>query len=225
MNNTVADNHNNGIYLGDSSGNAIYLNKVSNNNYGISITGSGASNTVYMNAIEDNAGANGLANGLWNNWNSSIPITYGFGGKQYSGYLGNYWGNLNGTDANNDGILDSPFMLAQNSGDHSPLVEAPLDRPLANFTSDSTSGIAPLPIQFTDQSQDYTVSWHWDFGDGNVSDMIDPPHIYSKPGKYTVSLTVKNLHGQDTMIKSNYIVASLTAPRLQRRPLRHILPR
>ncbi len=212
MNNTVTGNHNNGIYLGDSVGNTLYLNTVTNNNYGISITGQSASNVVYMNDIEANAGANGLANALWNNWNSSIPITYGYGGKQFSNYLGNYWGNLQGSDANNDGILDSSVMLAANSGDHDPLVEVPLDRPLANFTSDSTSGIAPLPIQFTDQSKDYTVSWHWDFGDGSVSDMIDPPHIYTKPGNYTVSLTVKNLHGEDTMIKSNYIVASLTVP-------------
>lgn len=211
MNNTIAGNHNNGIYLGDSNGNALYLNKVTNNNYGISVTGSSASNVIYMNALEDNSGANGLANGLWNNWNSSIPITYGYGGRQYSNYLGNYWGNLKGSDNNNDGIMDSSIMLAENSGDHNPLVEAPLDRPLADFTSDSTSGIAPLPIQFTDRSKDYTVSWHWDFGDGSVSDMLNPPHVYAKPGQYTVSLTVKNLHGQDTMIKSNYIVVSLTS--------------
>jgi parallel beta-helix repeat protein len=211
MNNTVIDSRNVGIYLADSSGNAIYLNEVAGNQYGIAITGSSASNTVYMNDLRDNAGANGLANGLYNCWNSSTPITYGYGGKQFSKCLGNHWGGLRGTDADGDGAFDTSVMLAENNGDYCPLVEAPLDRPLADFTSDSTSGTAPLPVQFTDNSSGYVVSWRWDFGDGATSDMQSPPHIYRDVGSYTVSLAVTNMHGEDTLIRSNYIVAG-TAP-------------
>jgi parallel beta-helix repeat protein len=210
MNNTVTGSQNVGIYLADSSGNALYLNKVSGNQYGIVLTGSSASNTVYMNTLKDNAGANGMSNGLFNRWNSTIPVTYGYGGRQFSKCLGNYWGDLRSYDDDNDGILDTSVMLAENNGDYNPLVEAPPDRPMANFTSDSTSGTAPLPVQFNDNSRGYPVSWHWDFGDGGTSDLQSPPHMYNNVGSYTVSLAVRNVHGEDTLIRSNYIVVGTT---------------
>jgi parallel beta-helix repeat protein len=206
-NNTVTGNRNAGIHVSDSNGCAIYLNYVTGNQYGISLTGTSASNTVYMNALKDNAGANGLGNGIWNHWNSSMTLSYGYGGRQFSGYLGNYWGNLGGTDANGDGVLDTEVMLAENNGDHAPLVEPVPERPAANFTSDGTSGIAPLPVQFTDASGGYPVSWLWDFGDGASSNMQSPPHIYKEPGSYTVSLTVKNVRGESKLVRSSYIVA------------------
>ncbi len=211
MNNTVTGSQNTGIYLADSSGNSIYMNVVTGNQYGIALTGSSSTNSVYMNTLEDNSGANGLANGAWNSWNSSIPFTYGYGGRQFSKSLGNYWGGLNAADNDNDGILDTTVMLAENNGDYSPLADAPPDRPEANFTSDSTSGTAPLPVQFTDASRGYPVSWHWDFGDGTTSDVQNPPHIYNSAGAYTVTLKVASAHGEDTLVRSNYIVAG-TAP-------------
>ncbi|HTX44294.1 MAG TPA: NosD domain-containing protein [Methanocella sp.] len=208
MNNTVTGSQNVGIYLSDSSGNSIYLNEVTGNQYGIALTGSSAANVVYMNTLKDNPGANGLGNGLFNNWNSSIPFTYGYGGRLFSRCLGNYWGDLRGADDDDDGVLDTSVMLAENNGDYDPLAEAPPDRPMANFTSDFTSGTAPLPVQFNDASRGYVVSWHWDFGDGAASDQQNPPHVYKNAGSYTVSLAVKNAQGEDKLIRSNYIVAS-----------------
>jgi parallel beta-helix repeat protein len=208
MNNTITANHNVGIYVVDSGGNAVYLNKVTGNQFGISITGSSSSNTLYMNTLADNSGANGLANGKYNSWNSSIPLTYGYGGRQFSGSLGNYWGNLKGQDNDRNGVLDTSVMLAESNGDYDPLAEPPLDRPAADFTSDAASGTAPLPVQFNDNTRGYPVSWRWDFGDGNTSDMQNPPHIYKATGSYTVSLLVKNVHGEDRLIRSNYVVVS-----------------
>ncbi len=205
MNNTVTGSRNTGIYLSDSNGNALYMNVVAGNQYGIALTGSSASNSVYMNTLKDNPGANALANGRWNSWNSSIPFTYGYGGRQFSRSLGNYWGALQGADNNNDGILDTSVMLAENNGDYSPLAEQPPDRPLSDFTSDSTSGTAPLQVHFQDNSSGYPVSWHWDFGDGGTSGMQNPAHTYDSTGSYTVTLTVTNVHGEDRLIRSNYV--------------------
>ena len=39
------------------------------------------------------------------------------------------------------------------------------------------------------------VSWYWQFGDGSNSTKANPSHIYSKPGKYKVKLTVMDNYG------------------------------
>jgi fibronectin type 3 domain-containing protein len=47
------------------------------------------------------------------------------------------------------------------------------------------------------------LDFYWDFGDGTVSNLAQPSHIYSKPGIYTVTLTVKDPAGNigtDTLI-------------------------
>ena len=57
-------------------------------------------------------------------------------------------------------------------------------------------------------------SWKWSFGDGTSSTTKNPAHIYSKAGKYTISLTVKNDAGSNTTAKKNYInvAAPIKAP-------------
>jgi len=39
------------------------------------------------------------------------------------------------------------------------------------------------------------ISWNWDFGDENTSNLQNPVHIYSEPGTYMVKLTVTNSYG------------------------------
>jgi PKD repeat protein len=65
----------------------------------------------------------------------------------------------------------------------------------AAFSAYPTSGKAPLKVQFTDKSTGSPVSWKWSFGDGTYSIQKSPAHTYSKAGKYTISLTVKNSKG------------------------------
>lgn len=43
--------------------------------------------------------------------NSTKPSTYVFRSKTYGNYTGNYWANYTGTDANDDGIGDSPYLM------------------------------------------------------------------------------------------------------------------
>ncbi|MDY9927291.1 PKD domain-containing protein, partial [Methanosarcina sp.] len=69
--------------------------------------------------------------------------------------------------------------------------------PVANFTTDLTSGYAPLSVQFTDTSKNAT-SWKWNFGDGESSTEQNPTHNYRTVGNYTVTLTVTNEYGQNT---------------------------
>jgi len=75
----------------------------------------------------------------------------------------------------------------------------------AEFTSNTTFGCGPLPVQFTDQSQG-AGSWLWDFGDGNSSSDQNPAHTYDLPGQYSVKLTTTSENGCiDTEIKSDFI--------------------
>jgi uncharacterized protein (TIGR02145 family) len=78
----------------------------------------------------------------------------------------------------------------------------------AAFTANPTSGIAPLTVNFTDQSANNPTSWQWNFGDGNTSALQSPQHNYQNAGNYTVQLTVTNSHGSDTEIKTNYIAVT-----------------
>jgi len=76
--------------------------------------------------------------------------------------------------------------------------------PVANFSSNVTSGSAPLSVQFTDLSEN-AAGWKWTFGDGDTSTEQNPVHTYKKLGKYTVKLTVNNAQGSNTISKSKYI--------------------
>jgi PKD repeat protein len=67
--------------------------------------------------------------------------------------------------------------------------------PVAQFTSDVTTGYAPLVVRFTDSSQNIPTAWSWDFGDGSTSFLQNPGHTYSTGGFYTVRLIAANKAG------------------------------
>jgi len=78
--------------------------------------------------------------------------------------------------------------------------------PEAQFTSNITSGTAPLMVQFNDSSSGTVTSYAWDFGDGANSTEQNPVHTYTNYGIYNVSLTVTNAAGEeDTITKNDFI--------------------
>ena len=78
----------------------------------------------------------------------------------------------------------------------------------AEFTASTTSGNAPLSVNFTDQSTGSPTTWYWNFGDGSTSTLQNPSHTYSSGGIYSVSLTVGNGSSSDTETKLNYITVT-----------------
>lgn len=78
--------------------------------------------------------------------------------------------------------------------------------PKADFSSNATSGMYPLTVQFTDISSN-AFSWKWDMnGDGKIdSTAQNPIYTYGSYGNYAVSLTVGNSNGFDTETKLGYI--------------------
>ena len=82
--------------------------------------------------------------------------------------------------------------------------------PVAQFSASTTSGQAPLTVQFTDQSTGTPQSWAWDFTNDNKieSTVKSPSFTYANAGTYTVNLTVTNANGKDSEIKTSYITVS-----------------
>ncbi|MEM7367570.1 MAG: PKD domain-containing protein [Bacteroidota bacterium] len=84
--------------------------------------------------------------------------------------------------------------------------------PIANFTASPVSGCAPLQVVFTDASQpgDAPIqTWLWDFGDGNLSSLPSPSHIYSSPGSYDITLVVTDTNGcSSSQIENDLVIVS-----------------
>lgn len=81
--------------------------------------------------------------------------------------------------------------------------------PVANFTSDKTTGCSPALICFNDTSTNNPTAWYWDFGDGTNSTEQNPCHIYYNNAShiaqnFTVNLTAWNVDGFDSENKTNY---------------------
>jgi gliding motility-associated-like protein len=81
-----------------------------------------------------------------------------------------------------------------------------------DFTPAVNSCNAPLEIIFNNKSvESGTVSYVWDFGDGQTSTDKEPHHNYTANGSYTVTLSAVNTSGcKDTVRKKNVIVLGNT---------------
>ena len=104
-NNTVCNNRY-GIYLGHSSNNKIYFNNFIHNTYNVKSRGS------------------------TNIWNSPLEITYTYDGTTYKSYLGNYWDDYEGTDAEGDGIGNTHYSIDSKSDESD---DYPLMKPFEDY--------------------------------------------------------------------------------------------
>lgn len=77
--------------------------------------------------------------------------------------------------------------------------------PTAAFEATPTSGLAPLGVQFNDESIGIVDTYLWTFGDGGISSVQNPQHTYTAPGVYGVTLTVTGPGGQDSVTQSALI--------------------
>lgn len=83
------------------------------------------------------------------------------------------------------------------------LVEAQVN---ASFTANVTQGCAPMTISFINNSTGTgTLTYQWNFGNGNSSNLENPTANYVNPGTYTVTLIVSNGSQYDTLVKTDYI--------------------
>ncbi|MBI2919120.1 MAG: PKD domain-containing protein [Chloroflexi bacterium] len=79
-----------------------------------------------------------------------------------------------------------------------------------SFTASTLSGVAPVTVDFTDASTGTITSRSWNFADGSLaSTELNPSHVFSFAGTYTVTLTVTDATGSAAALRT---VQVYTAP-------------
>jgi parallel beta-helix repeat protein len=107
-NNVTANSY--GIYLSSLNGTVIAGNNIANNQFGIFLDYA-SYNIISPNNFLSNVHQAVITNHSSENiWDNGPP------------YKGNYWSDYNGTDANHDGIGDTPYIIDANNTDHYPLI-------------------------------------------------------------------------------------------------------
>ena len=102
-------NNGGGIRLGYSSNNVISGNTITNNSYYCIELDASLNNTVcHNNFISNTFQVNNHTPDYANSWDN--------------GREGNYWSDYDGTDANHDGIGDTPYIIDANNTDNCPLM-------------------------------------------------------------------------------------------------------
>ncbi|NLD66315.1 MAG: hypothetical protein GX648_07060 [Crenarchaeota archaeon] len=148
--NQIAHTDGYGLLISNSFENTIYNNKISNTPIGIYLTemssNYGYSNTTnnlfYRNTLTENA--------------QNIRINGEFGNLWDNGEEGNHWSDYNGTDLNNDGIGDTPYVIGTHNTGNYPLMQPLINQELPNNNSAQDTGLfslgpilAALGIAFT----------------------------------------------------------------------------
>ena len=129
---------------GDCNHNTIAENVIANSQVGIDIFASN-NNEFYRNDFVKNAIQ--VNNGYVENVDVSIGASINIWNR---GFEGNFWSDYNGTDANGDGVGDTPYVIDANNIDHYPFMN-PVVTPVVTIPdfnegeSPTTPNAKPFP--------------------------------------------------------------------------------
>jgi len=96
------------IRIKGSTINTVIKNQIMNNKYGLYFCCGAKNNIAYYNFFINNTDYNAKDDPI-NIWDNRT--------------VGNYWDDYNGTDANGDGIGDTPYVISTSKEDRFPLMK------------------------------------------------------------------------------------------------------
>lgn len=106
-------------------------------------------------------------------------------------------------------LLSLLILCGMSTGDIPPInVQNGHTTISADFFADAQQGSVPFTVTFTDASTGVIDNREWSFGDDEISEELNPVHIYYEPGVYTVSLQISGSGGTDKKIRIGYITVS-----------------
>ena len=120
-----------GILLDYSNSNTFTSNDILNYKSSTFWRGSN-NNEAYLNNFI-NTGEGIYYEDSTNVWHSPEKIAYTYNGNTYTNYLGNYWSDYTGSDADGDGIGETPYPI-NSDADNYPLMEP--------FENDGVTGVS-----------------------------------------------------------------------------------
>ena len=214
---------------GQVSGNEFYKNSIKGGTDGMSIN-EASNNKFYENLLQDITG-NAITVGSGSTGNKFYKNDFIHNnptGKQATSSSsadtwydttnnkGNYWSDWTSPDANTDGVVDLPYALAGAAATDNYPVTAPVAGGIVApalavaFTSDKTTGTAPVLITYTVTPSGGTAPYTTNitYGDGKFG--TDLGHTYYQGGTFVASVTVKDNKGATKT--SGTISLTITAP-------------
>ena len=107
--------------------------------------------------------------------------------------------------ASNGRSMDSESMTTT-------VVAPPVAASVVSINSTPNPSTTGQTVRFSSNVRgDTPLDYMWNFGDGTTGTGANPTHVYSQPGTYTVSLTVRNNAGSDTATLTQVVNAAMMA--------------
>jgi parallel beta-helix repeat protein len=120
--NNVMNNYHAIRLVSDCSDNTVTGNDIIDSNYGIDLDQS-SNNRIFLNRFFRSSYGHVISTSSVNFWNSLEELTYVYDEQTLQNYIGNYWDDYLGIDADNDGIGDTPH-ITNDIQDNYPLLGA-----------------------------------------------------------------------------------------------------
>jgi len=84
--------------------------------------------------------------------------------------------------------------------------------PVAEFTVSPIAGPAPLVVTCINLTQPADASMNWQFGDGTITNDVNPVHTFDTPGIYDIVLIAINESGSSEMVYTSIVVTGPPPP-------------
>ncbi|MCA8959555.1 MAG: lamin tail domain-containing protein, partial [Planctomycetes bacterium] len=108
------------------------------------------------------------------------------------------------------GVYDVVLSASNDCGTATGTIQITVCEPLSvGFDASPTFGVAPLCVDFSDQTTGDIAGYTWDFGNGTQSNDANPTGIQYGAGTYDVTLTVDGSCGRVEMLTQSALITAI----------------